>query len=198
MATSFVLATLNFVGSLFSSDANQEFFLAKTREYTTLFSKSLLGLTFSLLGLISPKLISFFFLPEKKSNKAESGALFTKRMLKMKYLHQLTIYKRLFVEHEKWSIGHGYWCWAFSRQAIHSSFQRRKKGILIDMSEFNEVVIDKDAKTATVGAGVRWVDLQIEANKKKLALKVMQASNVFPLVVQLGPIFMDGIIVQEI
>ncbi|WP_165397077.1 FAD-binding protein [Legionella sainthelensi] len=180
VATSFVLATLNFVGSLFSSDANQEFFLAKTREYTTLFSKSLLGLTFSLLGLISPKLISFFFLPEKKSNKAESGGALYKADVENEVPTSVDDLQEIIRRARKngqsvMAIGAGR---SQGKQFIPHS-KEGKKGILIDMSEFNEVVIDKDAKTATVGAGVRWVDLQIEANKKKLALKVMQASNVF-------------------
>lgn len=51
--------------------------------------------------------------------------------------------------------------------------------VVIDMKKFNHVYIDEKAKIATVGAGALWVDIQREANKKNLAVKVMQASNIF-------------------
>ncbi|KTD68212.1 cytokinin oxidase [Legionella steelei] len=178
--TSFICATTNFVGALFSSDTNQEFFFAKSREYATLFSKSLLGLTFSLFGFISPKLVSFFFLPEKKYDKAMSGGALYKADVENETPRTLEDLQEIIRQARKngqsiMAVGAGK---SQGKQFIPLS-KEGKKGILIDMSEFNEIVIDKDAKTAKVGAGVRWVDLQIEANKKKLALKVMQASNIF-------------------
>lgn len=180
MVTSLMSATRNFIGVLFSSDKRQEYFIGQVREYATLFSKSLLGFIFSFLGLISPKLISFFFIPEKKSIAAESGGGLYKtdgekeRPESEQELKDI-IRKARENGQSVMAVGAGL---SQGKQFIPSA-KDGKKGILIDMSEFNDIVINKDEKTATVGAGVRWVDLQMIANKEKLALKVMQASNVF-------------------
>ncbi|KTD09874.1 FAD-binding oxidoreductase [Legionella hackeliae] len=53
------------------------------------------------------------------------------------------------------------------------------KHLVVDLSNFNHIDIDNSNKTATVGAGVSWIDIQKEAPKRGLALQVMQASNVF-------------------
>lgn len=51
--------------------------------------------------------------------------------------------------------------------------------ICIDLDRFNKIEIDPVKKQATVGAGVRWQNLQNEADKQGLAVLVQQASNVF-------------------
>lgn len=52
---------------------------------------------------------------------------------------------------------------------------------VIDLRHFNTIEINVKKKVATVGAGVRWIDLQKRANQHKLAVQVMQASNVFSI-----------------
>lgn len=53
--------------------------------------------------------------------------------------------------------------------------------ICIDLGRFNKIEIDSNKKQATVGAGVRWQELQNEADKHGLAVLVQQASNVFSI-----------------
>lgn len=51
----------------------------------------------------------------------------------------------------------------------------------INMQKMNKVTIDPLTKTAKVQAGATWSDVQAHANKHGLAVKVMQASNVFSI-----------------
>jgi len=53
--------------------------------------------------------------------------------------------------------------------------------VVINTSKLNHITIDPEQKTAKVGAGTSWKELQQEANKLGLAVKVMQASNVFSI-----------------
>jgi FAD/FMN-containing dehydrogenase/SAM-dependent methyltransferase len=53
------------------------------------------------------------------------------------------------------------------------------KGIILHMDHLNTVTIDETQKVAICGAGATWEDVQKAANEKALAVKVMQASNVF-------------------
>lgn len=54
-----------------------------------------------------------------------------------------------------------------------------EKSLSINMLKMNQVEIKPDMKTAVVGAGARWADVQRAADPHGLAVKVMQASNVF-------------------
>ena len=51
--------------------------------------------------------------------------------------------------------------------------------VLLDMTHPNFKKIEINGNVARVGAGVVWRELQVEANKKGLAVQVQQASNVF-------------------
>jgi hypothetical protein len=53
--------------------------------------------------------------------------------------------------------------------------------LVISMKKFNKVTVDLANKRAVVQAGATWADVQNEANKHGLAVKVMQASRVFSL-----------------
>ncbi|MBA3815507.1 MAG: FAD-binding oxidoreductase [Parachlamydiaceae bacterium] len=53
--------------------------------------------------------------------------------------------------------------------------------ICIDVGNFKKIEIDVKNKLATVGAGVRWGELQNEADKHGMATIVQQASNVFSI-----------------
>lgn len=182
MYASLALAISNFIGVLFSSDERQKQYINRTQEYATLFSKSLLGLVFSLLGLINPKLVSFFFIPTKEKDCVESGGLLYKdnvEKVRPKTVEELQeIIRKANLEGKSvMAVGAGL---SQGKQFLPQEKQG-KKGILIDMSQFKEIKINKETSTstATVGAGARWVDLQMAANEQQLALKVMQASNIF-------------------
>ncbi len=53
--------------------------------------------------------------------------------------------------------------------------------IAINTSKLNHVWIDPELKIARVQAGASWGDLQREANEHGLAVRVMQASNIFSI-----------------
>lgn len=53
--------------------------------------------------------------------------------------------------------------------------------LCIDLHKFKKIEIDTQSKVAVVGAGVRWGNLQAEADKHGLAILVQQASNVFSI-----------------
>lgn len=61
-----------------------------------------------------------------------------------------------------------------------------QKSVSINMLKMNKVKIDPIGKTATVEAGARWSDVQRAANEKGLAIRVMQASNIFSVGGSLG------------
>ncbi len=63
------------------------------------------------------------------------------------------------------------------KQAISN----QDENILINTSQLNQIVIDPLLKVAKVGAGASWGELQKEANKYGLAVRVMQASNIFSI-----------------
>lgn len=55
------------------------------------------------------------------------------------------------------------------------------KGLVLHMDHLNGVVIDPEQKLALCGAGATWETVQRVANEKALAVKVMQASNIFSI-----------------
>ncbi|MCE5316964.1 MAG: FAD-binding oxidoreductase [Parachlamydia sp.] len=55
------------------------------------------------------------------------------------------------------------------------------KGIVIDTQKLNKVSVDPRSKKATVQAGATWDDVQMAANRHGLAVKCMQASNIFSI-----------------
>lgn len=56
-----------------------------------------------------------------------------------------------------------------------------EQDILVHFSYINHVKIDPDRKIARVGAGALWGEVQAAANELGLAVKVMQASNIFSI-----------------
>ena len=54
-----------------------------------------------------------------------------------------------------------------------------EQDVHINMMRMDGVAIDPESKTAIVGAGATWSQIQNKADKHGLAVKVMQASNVF-------------------
>ncbi|KTD09873.1 hypothetical protein [Legionella hackeliae] len=63
------LGTRYAFGSFFLTDELQEKRLEQQKKYATIFSKNLYALAAFLFGLFNPKLIAFYFTPEKSSEK---------------------------------------------------------------------------------------------------------------------------------
>lgn len=172
------------IASFFVSDKKQEKMLAQQKRFATIFSKNLLALLAFPIGLIFPKLTVFYFTPRKRAkDKVESGGGYykteaeviapqdTEETTKEQALQKIIVDAA--AEGKKiMPVGAG-------RSQGRQFLPGGKKGVVVDLKHFNQIDIDEKHKTAWVGAGTRWVDLQLEANKRKLALQVMQASNVF-------------------
>ncbi len=61
------------------------------------------------------------------------------------------------------------------------AFPLKEQDFLIHFDYLNHVEIDPKNRIAKVGAGALWSDVQEAANQHKLAVKVMQASNIFSI-----------------
>jgi len=57
-----------------------------------------------------------------------------------------------------------------------------KDAIVLNMLEYNKIVsLDEEKKIITVQSGATWHDIQNFLNKKNLAIKVMQSSDIFTI-----------------
>lgn len=167
--------------SLFTSDEAQDKRLSMQKKYATIFSKCLYSLLFTLAGLINPKLVAFYFTSEKKLEQGvEAGGSYyanehaelvspedEEALIQQVENANLQGYQVI-------PIGAGR---SQGKQFLPADSDKTFR--VIDLSHFNTVAIDPKSKTATVGAGAKWSDIQLLANDHKLALNVMQASNVF-------------------
>ncbi|STX27505.1 cytokinin oxidase [Legionella beliardensis] len=180
LVVSGLLATRYALGTFFISDDLQDSRLTQQKKYTSIFSKNLYSLFASLVGLVFPKLVAFYFTPDKstttgveaggsyyKANEAELRQPETVEELQAIILNAAATNTTIIPKGAGRSQG---------RQFIP---EQGKSGLVIDLSKFNSVEIHTTEKIAYVGAGARWIDVQKEADKHKLALDVMQASNVF-------------------
>lgn len=180
MASAIVLAGVNFLGVVFTSDAKQQKYINNLQEYATLFSKSLWALVATVigLGLYDPKLSTLTFIPEKEQNGTVRSAgkhlADTVTRLTPSNTEKLAeiIRKAKDGGYSVMAVGAGF---SQGRQYL----PRTEEGVSVDLRHFNKVEINSDERVVTVGAGATWADIQMEANKFGLALKVMQASNVF-------------------
>jgi len=175
-----LLALRYAAGSFFTSDALQTKRLQQQQTYATIFSKSLYALLASVIGLVDPKLIIFYFTPEKISStgvtaggdyhhasNAERKEPTTPEEL------QAIVLEAIRNGHKIIPVGAGR---SQGKQFLPEGDEQQ---IVVDLSHFNSVEIHTADKIAIVGAGTLWSDLQLKADPLKLAVKVMQASNVF-------------------
>lgn len=185
--------TLFYAARTLVTESTQDARLATQKKYATGFGNRLYALlatvlTAGIIWLISPKAIIFYF---TRDNSPQSGVraggdyhfstdAIRKQPADLDELLQL-INEAMQDGRQIIPIGAGR---SQGRQFLPEG--NGKAPLVIDLQNFNTVEIDSDAKTATVGAGVLWGDIQLIANKHKLALKVMQASNVFSVGGSLG------------
>lgn len=185
ISTFFIAIALS-VRGLFSSDRQ----LKKTAEnYRDHALKNMLSFSMSWVGLlISPKLISFFFIENNlKDHQMLSGGKLYEREVTIKKVSKINSTKEIAdillnadgapvsIRGAGFSQGE-----QFLPDKSPKKEARNKQPIVIDLSDINHVeILDKKSKTLRVGAGATWAEVQNFANKHKMALKVMQASNVF-------------------
>jgi FAD/FMN-containing dehydrogenase len=54
-------------------------------------------------------------------------------------------------------------------------------GIVVDMRDFNRIVINKEQRTVTAQSGARWWQIQRQLDQQGLAVKSMQSINIFSI-----------------
>ncbi len=73
LAASAILGLAAAIATFLTSDSRQEYFLEQQKKYSVIFNKNARAIIFSLFGLISPKLIAFYFTPENRSAGVRAG-----------------------------------------------------------------------------------------------------------------------------
>lgn len=174
------LALRSAFGTFFVVDRLQEQRLNQQKTYAEQYSKLLYSLLTSVLGLISPKLLVFYFTPEKTKQEGvkAGGNYYQDKDAQLVNPESTEELQELLVQAKKdgtkvMPIGAGL------SQGKQFLPEGGKGALVVDLSELRTIDINSDDKTVTVGAGVTWADIQTAVNNSKLALKVMQASNVF-------------------
>jgi FAD/FMN-containing dehydrogenase len=54
-----------------------------------------------------------------------------------------------------------------------------KGGLVLDMREFNQIIVDEQSKNLNVQSGASWKEVQAVLDKRGLAVKAMQSINIF-------------------
>ncbi|ARH00994.1 FAD-binding protein [Legionella micdadei] len=183
LVVSGVLGACFSFGTFFVADELQDKRLAQQKKYTTIFSKNLYALLSFIVGLISPRLVAFYFTPEKTTEKGvtSGGGYYHKEEAELAQPKTVEELQQLVAQApEK---GQKVMVVGAGRSQGKQFLPEGDKAVVVDLSQLDlphgPIVIDPVSKTAMVSAAVRWADLQNEADKHKLALKFMQASNVF-------------------
>ncbi len=173
-----VIALTYSLRSLFVSDEVQDNRLQQQKIYASNFSKSLYALLAAPLGLINPKLLILYFVPPLNDSVIRAGGNYhyaSNAVLKSpESVEEVQQLIKNAVKEGKKVIPRGA---GFSQGMQFIS--DKEELIVIDLNKLNTVEIHAKEKQAIVGAGAIWSAVKQEANKFKLALKVMQASDVF-------------------
>lgn len=182
--STFAISARHAIGAAAQDEGQQDRHLASFKFYARLFSKNaLVFMTMPIvapavyLGIASPGAVTVRFLKEKPNKGVYAGGnLYHAQEATIVEPDDIDELKKIILKarQEKVKIipvGAG--------RSQGKQFLPNGKGIVIDLSRFNTIEINSKKKTAKVGAGVRWVDLQMRADQHKLAIQVMQASNVF-------------------
>jgi FAD/FMN-containing dehydrogenase len=147
--------------------------------------KCLRGFLAALAGLISPDLVTHHFLPENRSEGViAAGGKYHFAPGHEVYPTSLTqvqaLVRKADRENKKISIAGAHMSQSKDTLPVTSH------SISLNMQRLNAVKINVEKQTAIVQAGATWKDVQAAANPHGLAIKVMQASNVFSIGGSLG------------
>lgn len=142
------------------------------------YMSSIAALTASI-GLISPDLVTYHYLkqphPDRQPLK-DFGKIYAAREASPRYPSTVAEVSALISE----ARGKGLKVTvAGARYAQGGHILPSAQGIVIDTQKLNKISIDPINKRATVQAGATWDDVQLAANRHGLAVKCMQASNIF-------------------
>jgi len=185
LAASFGM-TVRYTGGVIARvEDEQKVRIKNLKKYATLTSKNFLVLLtlpvvplFVYTGFVRPGTVTVRFLPEIEPKGVHAGGnLYHAEEAILAVPEdseqlQTVILNAAKENHKIIAVGAG-------RSQGKQFLPENKDDIVIDLKHFNTIEINAKKKTAKVGAGVRWSDLQKRANEHKLAIQVMQASNVF-------------------
>lgn len=142
--------------------------------------KCSLGLLTAPLGILSPDIVTHHFVPNniQTFQVTPYGKLYSTRA-HMVYPQSIADVQLIINEAKRSgkSISTLGKAMSQGKQAISN----KDWNIVINTSKLNQILIDPKLKIAKVGAGASWGDLQREANQYGLAVRVMQASNIFSI-----------------
>lgn len=142
--------------------------------------KSSLGLLTAPIGILSPDIITHHFVPNntQTSQLTSNGKLY-RTCAHMVYPQSIADVQSIIKEAQRSgkSISILGKSMSQGKQAISS----KDWNIVINTSKLNQILIDPKLKISKVGAGASWRELQKEANQHGLAVRVMQASNIFSI-----------------
>jgi FAD/FMN-containing dehydrogenase/SAM-dependent methyltransferase len=144
---------------------------------------SFLGICLSPAGLISPDLVSHHFVTNRTPNNVvlPYGKLYSSTVVELFPTTPEEVRDIILKAKETGrQITFAGALMSQGKQALPAN----EGEILVNLSLLNQVAIE--GMSARVGAGATWGDLQKEANKHGLAVKVMQASNIFSIGGSLG------------
>lgn len=178
-ATSVLSTAYYRVKSSYTSVSNKGYCVQQTQKYASMSGDNFLALLGSPVGLYDVTLVSYYFVPdETRTNVVVSGSRYHRTdNVEVTFPTNPRELQAIIQEADRrdckvMPVGSGY---SQGKQFLPSE----EKSIVVDLRKMKSIEINAAEKTATVDAGVRWEDLQLAANQHKLAVNVMQASNVF-------------------
>lgn len=178
-ATSVLSAGYYRVKSTYSLGDDKEYCMQKFQKYSSMSGDNFWAMIGSPAGLYDVTLVSYYFVPdESRKNTIVSGShTYQAKNISIRFPTTTDELQAVVKEADKYDckvmpVGAGY---SQGKQFLPSE----ENAIVVDLRNMKKIQINAEEKTAIVDAGVRWEDLQVAANQHKLAVKVMQASNVF-------------------
>ncbi len=131
-------------------------------------------------GFISPDLVSQHFVTSSQAGRLIQpyGKLYSAKSLELypKSNEDVMTILKLAKEQDR-KVTFAGALMSQGKQALPTS----KSDLLIHFDYLNKISIDANSKRAQVGAGALWGEVQAAANTHGLAVKVMQASNIFSI-----------------
>lgn len=179
LSVSFVLGLRYALGVFFTSDTFQAHRLDQQKKYANFFSKNLYCLISFVIGIFSPKLIAFYFTPDKKNEVGVSAGGSYHYSPEAERVVPENVEALQEIVRQAAAKGHKIVPIGAGQSQGKQFLPEVGKIMVVDLKQLNQVEIHSQEKYAIVGAGARWSDIQLKADPFKLALKVMQASNVF-------------------
>lgn len=168
------------VSQLFAANSNKGIYRKRSAQRLQLAVKNLWALSGFLFALLNPKLVAFYFIPKREKYGAmlSGGHLFSVHP-EIQYPENKKTLQTLIAKANR--TGKKVTVVGAGRSQGQQFLPSGDAGLVINMQYFNQVNVNPKTKTVLVGAGATWGEIQKEANKHSLAIKVMQASNVFSI-----------------